>query len=1075
MMKITADLHIHSRYSRATSPRLTPASLERWARIKGINLLGTGDCTHPRWLAELRESFNDAEEGFYSLKKKARAIFDTGPALEEGLPQPFGTFDEPRFVLTGEISTIYNKDGRTRKIHHLIILPDFKAAASFNAKLEKIGNINSDGRPILGIDSADLLDMLVETDSRSLLIPAHIWTPWFSALGAKSGFDSIEECYGKLSVHIPAIETGLSSNPPMNWALKSLDKYSIISNSDAHSPDKLGREATLLEMDLSYSSFVHALAPGSRNERIRGTIEFFPQEGKYHYDGHRKCNIYLSPDEAVNSSGICPVCGKPLTRGVMGRVLELADWPVDEKQPCPDNAESTNKRPYYSLIPLKEICAEILGTGSASKKVDAAYTRLIQNGGNEFAILMDMSLKDIEKLSAPGISGELLSIAIRHMRSGKVSMSPGYDGEYGVIKVLEGKSRESGGGLFEEMLPAEKMPLMKEKPKARESPKKNNTDTSKAKQKTAVKQLFTPDAVQDEIISYSGKYAVIIAGPGTGKTMLLAARIARLIRDGINPPSILALSFTVKAAAELKERALSLSGIKIDNTDTTATPTISTFHSLCRSILREQNIAAGLSEDFSILGDNERSILLKEICSSAIGKKVQPRRLGTYIEERKRYLLLPDETSFKNIEAQYPEPISELERLYSIYRDKLREKKGIDFDDLVSGTVRLLMLKEKIVNHYRKKFQHIFVDEYQDINFAQYMLVKLLAPAEDENSPPLWVIGDPNQAIYGFRGSDKHFIDRFMDDYPKAHSFSLIRSFRCSEPIIKAASRLAGANLRGVPVDGQGVNLFRAEYPSAASEAEGIARTIAGFLGGASFFAMDSNAAGNANAVNGEGFNISLSDCAVLIRASALAEPIIKALADHGLPYIYEAETPWWEEEPVKTVLDILRENRSSLNSAPSEEIEKACKTISDKNHPDLKELIQLANLFGDIPSLLDSLSSIEAEGMPGVKREGVRIMTIHASKGLEFNQVFLPSLEEGILPFTLYDKDEDIEEERRILYVAMTRAKQGLWLSWAKSRIFQGRTLSGGPSRFLSELEKIIPLAQEQKILKRDSQLRLF
>jgi superfamily I DNA/RNA helicase len=492
--------------------------------------------------------------------------------------------------------------------------------------------------------------------------------------------------------------------------------------------------------------------------------------------------------------------------------------------------------------------------------------------------------------------------------------------------------------------------------------------------------------------------------------------------------------------------------------------------------LREQNTEAGLAEDFNILGNRERDILLKAICSPAEGKKVQPRHLGTYIEERKRYLLLPLERSCKYIEAQYPEPIPELELLYSTYRNKLKELNAIDFDDLVSGTVRLLLRKEKTAGYYRQKLRYIFVDEYQDINFAQYVLVKLLAPAENENPPSLWVIGDPNQAIYGFRGSDKHFIDHFTADYPGARSFSLVRSFRCSEPIIEAASHLTGANLRGVHADEKEVNLYRTEYHSAASEAEGIAGTIAALIGGTSFFAVDSNAAGNANAINGSDFNISPSDCAILIRVSALAEPVIKALKDHGLPYIFDGETPWWEEKPVKTVLDILRENRSSLSSDPAEEIEKVWKIISDKDHPpSIEVLVQLAGLFGDIPSLLDSLSSTEAEGMPGVKREGVRIMTMHASKGLEFNQVFLPALEEGILPFTLYDKDEDIEEERRILYVAMTRAKRGLWLSWTKSRIFQNRTLTGSPSRFLSELEKIIPLAQEHRTFKKDSQLKLF
>jgi uncharacterized protein (TIGR00375 family) len=454
-MKINADLHIHSHYSRAASPRLTPAWLDRWAAIKGINLLGTGDCTHTLWLEELREQFDDAEEGFYVLKKSVRRSFDAGPALKEGLPGPgngAAPGNETRFVLTGEISTIYKKDGRTRKVHHLVILPNFKTAAAFNTRLARTGNIASDGRPVLGIDSAALLSLLKETDERALLIPAHIWTPWFSALGARSGFDSIEECYDPLGGLIPAVETGLSSNPPMNWALSRLDKFSIVSNSDAHSPEKIGREATILEMELSYSSLYEALSlpagdeaalgekdprpPAKGRSGIIATVEFFPQEGKYHYDGHRKCGVRLDPAAALEAGGICPVCGKPLTKGVLSRVMELAGRPLDEKAPCPPGFRGTNRRPYHSLIPLREILGEILGCGGSSKKAGAAYNRIIEKAGSEFAVLMDRDIRDLEGLSVPGLSGALLAAAIRRMRAGEVSVDAGYDGEYGVIKVF---------------------------------------------------------------------------------------------------------------------------------------------------------------------------------------------------------------------------------------------------------------------------------------------------------------------------------------------------------------------------------------------------------------------------------------------------------------------------------------------------------------------------------------------------------------------------------------------------------------------------------------------------------------
>jgi uncharacterized protein (TIGR00375 family) len=438
-MRIIADLHIHSHFSLAASARLTAPWLERWARIKGIGLLGTGDCVHPRWLEELREQMEEAGEGLYSLKEGVRRDFESH--IGEELPLP-GRGDVsvpfPRFVLSAEISTIYTRDAKTRKVHHLILLPDFKAAGAFQRALGRIGNVSSDGRPTLKLDSRELLALLLDTDPRSVLIPAHIWTPWFSVLGSKSGFDSLEECYGgDLSALIPAIETGLSSDPPMNWTLSSLDRFSIISNSDAHSPDKLGREATVFDMDLSYPSLRSALENRRGEPAFPGiieTIELFPQEGKYYHDGHRKCGICLGPGEAGPAGKICPVCGKALTRGVLGRVLELADRPLG-KSPFPVPA-GTNRRPYRSLIPLQELLAELLYSGIASKKTGKAYTALIEKAGPELFLLSEMPLGDIRSLRCSGLSGELLGEALARMRSGELFINPGHDGKYGLIRVF---------------------------------------------------------------------------------------------------------------------------------------------------------------------------------------------------------------------------------------------------------------------------------------------------------------------------------------------------------------------------------------------------------------------------------------------------------------------------------------------------------------------------------------------------------------------------------------------------------------------------------------------------------------
>ena len=1167
-MKITGDLHIHSRFSRATSPKLTPPYLDRWARIKGIGLLGTGDCTHPKWLEILRNELDDAESGFYVLKKKIRQDFDQGVALAEELPNPRND-QMVRFVLTGEISTIYKYGERTRKVHHVVILPDFRAAAAFQVRLERTGNIRSDGRPILGMDSRDLLALLLDTDDRSELIPAHIWTPWFSAMGAKSGFDSIEECYRDLSPHIHAIETGLSSNPPMNWAVESLDKYSIVSNSDAHSPDKIGREATIFEMDLNYDSLKKSF---SSKTGILGTIEFFPQEGKYHYEGHRNCGVCLEPEEAAERGSICPVCGKPFTPGVMSRVLELAGRAVDEKAPCPKNSRS-NCRPYCSLIPLREILGELLGTGPASKKVDSAYRSLIEKAGllspqpegsasgwgSEFSILMDYPLDEINKICPV----ENLAQAISRMRSGDVFISPGYDGEYGVIRTFApGEAKNNDAGFLNDGFDSifggpSKIQGVKK------SRKKNLTLAEKppaykgARKKPAPElpvrpaAVFSPDAIQKEIIGSNSKVCLVTAGPGTGKTAVIAAKIAGLIHGGADPVSILALSFTVKAAGELRDRVLRLledqvppQAAAVQHALTSAArhapaitpdtvPAVSTFHSLCASVLRENYGSAGLPENFRIIGDSERNEILEKICGIkskqvSAGRQVSVRKLGDYIEEQKRFLLLPGENAadlasilqppLHNLvksyipgkirdpeKSEYAQNFSALKNFYSAYRDQLRGSGLVDYDGLIAGTARLLAQKKDILEFYRRKFRYIFVDEYQDLNFAQYVLVRLLAPG-DINS--LWVIGDPNQAIYGFRGSDRAFIDRFAEDYPHAHTFELRRSFRCGQPIIEAAGKLTGSDLEGVPDGGSApVKLFRRQYTTEKSEAEGIARTIASLAGGTSFFAMDSGAAGDGE----DGF--SLHECAVLVRAAALAEPVIKALGDHGIPHEITEPVPWWEEEPARQMLQFLEERLlysdvagSRTISSAQDEITKAWKSVAEKglfpgaasgkpgdrnqNTADMPEavsrLLYLAGIFGGIRALLDGLSAGARSGLPepAVPR-GVKIMTIHASKGLEFDHVFLPALEEGILPFTLFDNrqdggSQDYSEEKRLLYVAMTRARRGLWLSCAGSRFFRGRVLKSPPSRFLAELENIIPLMEEKnnkekKPSVRDSQITLF
>ncbi|MDD5673566.1 MAG: endonuclease Q family protein [Chitinivibrionales bacterium] len=413
-MKFIADLHIHSPFSRATSPALGFESLSVWGALKGVTLSGTGDCVHPGWLKIIAEKLRAEGNGLYRLKNNTEA--------QRRMPISGFSTGAIRFILTGEISTIYKYNGKTRKVHHLVVLPSLAAATAFSRKLGRIGNINADGRPILGLDSRDLLEILLECAPEALLIPAHIWTPWFSVLGSKSGFDAIEDCYRDLSDHIFALETGLSSDPPMNWTVSALDRFTLVSNSDAHSPARLGREATIFSGDLTYPAIRNALQHKNKGG-FGGTIEFFPAEGKYHYDGHRKCKICFSPQQSIAAGGVCPRCGTPLTLGVAYRVAQLADRPCGRK---PADAP-----PYFPVLALPEILGELIGVGPVSKAVQRLYFSSLSALGSELFILLEASRAHIQKQG-----GELLAEAIMRMRAGTIFAKPGCDGEYGVVRIF---------------------------------------------------------------------------------------------------------------------------------------------------------------------------------------------------------------------------------------------------------------------------------------------------------------------------------------------------------------------------------------------------------------------------------------------------------------------------------------------------------------------------------------------------------------------------------------------------------------------------------------------------------------
>ena len=399
MSRIIADLHVHSGYSRATSKDMNVATMALWAKKKGINLLGTGDFTHPIHFANLKAALKSAGNGLYTT------------SIE---PSVF-------FMLTAEISSIYSFKGKVRRIHNIIMSPSIEIAEKINSALKKRGNLSSDGRPILGTPAKDLLKIVLDISEDCLFVPAHAWTPWFSVFGSNSGFDSIEECFGEYSKYIYAIETGLSSDPEMNWRLSALDRITLISNSDAHSPGKLGREVNIFKCKMDYYEIMDAIKKKDK-KRFLYTVEFFPEEGKYHYDGHRLCNILFSPEETKKHNNICPVCKKPLTVGVMNRVNEIADR---KEGFIPDNAI-----PSKHMVPLEEIIAEAFNAKVNTVKVKREYEKLVALH-TEFEILIDLPEAGLYKIADRKITEGILKV-----RAGDINIVPGYDGVYGKISIF---------------------------------------------------------------------------------------------------------------------------------------------------------------------------------------------------------------------------------------------------------------------------------------------------------------------------------------------------------------------------------------------------------------------------------------------------------------------------------------------------------------------------------------------------------------------------------------------------------------------------------------------------------------
>ncbi|MEV0392806.1 UvrD-helicase domain-containing protein [Polymorphospora rubra] len=1056
-----ADLHIHSKYSRACSRDLNMSNLAWWARRKGVSLLGTGDFTHPAWYEHLRETLEPAEPGLYRLSRDAeRDVARKLPARLASVAEA----NPVRYMLSVEISTIYKRDDRTRKVHHLVYLPDLDAVARFNTALARIGNIASDGRPILGLDSRNLLEITLEASPDGFLVPAHIWTPWFSALGSKSGFDAIADCYADLADHIFAVETGLSSDPAMNWRVSSLDRYQLVSNSDAHSPPALAREATVFATDLDYFAVREAMRTG---DGLHGTIEFFPEEGKYHADGHRNCGVNWQPEQTRAAGGRCPQCGKPLTVGVLSRVEELADRP--------DGFVPAHARQVTHLVALPEIVGEINGVGPKSKTVEGHLNTLVAALGSELDILTTTPLDAIGQTG-----GELLAEAIGRLRRREVRRTPGYDGEYGVIRLFDPAELNRGGQaqtLFDVPVPQQRPPA---EPAARRraataaaaSPAKapnaaRAAKTAKAKPEPAAVPPIPPppsphepfepmlagmeevgtglldrlDAMQRVAASAPGGPLLIVAGPGTGKTRTLTHRIAYLCAElNVYPEHCLAITFTRRAAEELRSRLDGLLGPVAEDV------TVATFHSLGLALLRENAKAAGLPPDFRIADDTDR---------------VQARA-----------------------EAGDDE---------AAYTDLLRAQDLVDLDELVTLPLALLRDDAELVERYRDRWRWIFVDEYQDVDADQYELLRLLSPPDGN----LCAIGDPDQAIYSFRGADVGYFLRFSEDFQEARLVRLNRNYRSAAPILAAAvqaiapsSLVRGRRLDPARLDPEAPLVGRYAAAGVADEANFVVRTVDELVGGVSHRSLDSGR------IDGRVSNVSFSDIAVLYRTDAQAAPIVDALSRAGVPVQKRSHDRLRDRAGVAAIIHELR-HENGLGGSLAARVRLAGQVLAQRfTAPTLDAsgaaspedvwsavelLTPLAQRCGDdLPEFLAQVTTGAEVDALDPRAEAVTLLTLHAAKGLEFPVVFMVGCEDGLLPMRwpgATPSDDEVAEERRLFFVGLTRAQDRLYVSHTARRLRHGGERECRPTPFLDVIDSALfeRLGNTEPRRPKDRQLRLL
>jgi uncharacterized protein (TIGR00375 family) len=1146
-MQFIADLHIHSYLSRATAKNLNLEHLDLWAQLKGITVVGTGDFTHPQWFSELRNKLECAEDGLLKLKPEfaTRASRMVPPSCKAPV----------RFIPSVEISSIYKKDGKTRKVHNVVFVPDLELAEKFNRRLGRIGNIRSDGRPILGLECRSLLEIVLEISEDAFLIPAHIWTPWFSVLGSKSGFDSLGECFDDLTTYIFAVETGLSSDPAMNWRVSSLDGLTLVSNSDAHSPGNLGREANLFDTELSYFAIRDALKTGDP-KRFLGTLEYFAEEGKYHFDGHRKCGVRLSPLETVQNKGLCPVCSKPVTIGVMYRVEELADRKT--------GAKPKGTHPYTSLLPMTDILSEVLQVGPKTKKVANIYRSLIERIGPEFEILRNTRVDALDRHGPP-----LLAEAINRMRNNKVHIAAGYDGEFGTISLFEEQERSQllGQKSLFRTLPrhssrahATARDFIPQSPPSHLRPWLRATHRLASTKTEVVEQVQLPDNLnkaQQQAVQHTGGPLLIVAGPGTGKTFTLAHRVAYLLQNRIaRPDQILAVTFTNKATQEMADRLRKI----LEDCNAVNMMTIKTFHSLCLGIISVEATALGIEHALSILSEGDRTQFVKEAIErthdNLFVSELDPDTISGLISKVKQLLLLPED----DLVGPVPEPLlDEFPSIYKTYEEILKENRLLDFDDLILKTVRLFETDQAILRKYQERFCFISVDEYQDINYAQYRLIRLLAPEGHD----ICVIGDPDQAIYGFRGADVRYFLRFCKDYPGATRIILEQNYRSTETILRASGQLIGVDdtKRAQAGIWSGIHgaktLTVAELPTEKAEAEYIVKTIEQEVGGISHFSMDSRRIDRPQDKKERSF----SDFAVLFRIKEQGKALEDGFLRSGIPFQMVGKEKLQNRKGIKELISYLKagwslgydldverilnfpsrgighgtvhalkqwskmtggslmnalkhtEEISGLKPGPrsklkifSRDLNQLKETLKDVSvHEQIHHLLTQFRIMDamsgdktfqeDLTAFLDLSKSFGSRGVDFLAHftlekaqdrydhaaEKVSLMTMHAAKGLEFPVVFVLGCEDGLIPYRRKQGEQvDLLEERRLFYVALTRAQEKIYLTHAKRRLLFGERTFQQVSPFLEAVEEDLkehkkPFSARPARKKEDTQLRLF